>query len=496
MQSLVWASSKAQLWHVEAAYVKERVGRERIRRNKDTLRELQCYQEILADLQQGRCGPDALRRANEDAAGRWKALHKAAASRGVPPERLCPDAEPRVVRFLRARGVFHNESAGGSGDALGSEAAVSTRCPSTVQDMDARSTATDLRSEFAAETQEGQQRTGRGQRMAHGQLDRLAAALQGSLDEECTALLAAIEEVQSLMEAELQGRIGEPTQAELEAFVVAADAALKVAESDSWKSSRDFPWTYTYFFGGGKDAGNDEISALQTHATLTYGRREEEDSNHHSEREKVVSPPSPARKNGIQRFELAAVQELEGNHSGSERDHEPQKNNANRYEQMDQKEPSLCHAPSSAGSEPRAFPQSLRWADMSDSEDAEPSPVSTASSTVRVDRTSDQSIFLEASPVGWDKNLHEKQDVAEVIVSDLYSTPAERNASCASSQISSEKPQEAELGAQPGCHACGTTNRQGFSRRNWKRLRAGVESEGGTTDKKIVFCLACTGTTC
>merc|ERR1719498_218008 len=114
--------------------------------------------------------------------------------------------------------------------------------------MDARSTATDLRSEFAAETQQGPQRTGRGQRMAHGQLDRLAVALQGSLDEEYTALLAAIEEVQSLMEAELQGRVGEPTQAELEAFVVAADEALKVTESESLKATRNLPWTYTYFF--------------------------------------------------------------------------------------------------------------------------------------------------------------------------------------------------------------------------------------------------------
>jgi hypothetical protein len=266
--------------------------------------------------------------------------------------------------------------------------------------------------------------------MAHGQLARLAVALQGSLDEEYTALLAAIEEVQSLMEAELQGRVGEPTQTELEAFVVAADEALRVTESDSLKATRNLPWTYTYFFGAGKDTDKNEAPALQCDTSPVQMTREEKDSLDQEKHEQGASPSSPTRKNSIQRSELLSVAELEMEHSTSGREQK--------------------FVPP-----PRAVP--VRWADISDSDDVEPSPSNTASPTVVLDRRFDVPYLEETSNIA----------------------------------VKSEPPHV--LGTQPGCHGCGVTSRQSFSRRNWKRLRVGTESGDGTTDNQTVFCLACTG---
>ncbi|CAK0791056.1 unnamed protein product [Prorocentrum cordatum] len=42
---LAWPAAKVHLYTLEAAHVKNAVGRERIRRNKDALRELRCLQD-------------------------------------------------------------------------------------------------------------------------------------------------------------------------------------------------------------------------------------------------------------------------------------------------------------------------------------------------------------------------------------------------------------------------------------------------------------------
>jgi hypothetical protein len=77
-------------------------------------------------------------------------------------------------------------------------------------------------------------RPGGGQRLSRDQLDRLAAELQEQLDQEYTALLSSIEEVQGLMEAEVAGVELLPPLDELESFALVAEAALRNLEHHSF----------------------------------------------------------------------------------------------------------------------------------------------------------------------------------------------------------------------------------------------------------------------
>merc|ERR1719401_646717 len=135
MDLLAWPTAKLQLYLLEAAHVKNKVGRERIRRSKDALRELRCLQEILADLHAGEFGHSpGLRRAAEAVAERWALLLAKERRQGVLQEELCK-VPPSMRRFLAAR-----QAPGGGADAAellkprcggSSEAATSTRAPST-----------------------------------------------------------------------------------------------------------------------------------------------------------------------------------------------------------------------------------------------------------------------------------------------------------------------------------------------------------------------------
>mmetsp|Transcript_5293 Transcript_5293/g.6950 ORF Transcript_5293/g.6950 Transcript_5293/m.6950 type:complete len:99 (-) Transcript_5293:10-306(-) len=90
MDRLVWQNTKAHLYLVEAAHVKNAVGRDRIRRNKDTLRELRCLQEILADLHAGDFGRNHdLSGLVQTATEAWSRLHKTAFKQSRRVEDLC-----------------------------------------------------------------------------------------------------------------------------------------------------------------------------------------------------------------------------------------------------------------------------------------------------------------------------------------------------------------------------------------------------------------------
>jgi len=156
---LAWSAAKVHLYTLEAAHVKNAVGRDRIRRNKDALRELRCLQEILADLHAGEYGAPERRDAAEAAAAQWESLQEVAASRGTTAESLCQ--VPRsIARFLASRRATKH---GGSmlpttctATMVADQAASSTRTPSTATGIglggeDARSTASDLRSDALSE---------------------------------------------------------------------------------------------------------------------------------------------------------------------------------------------------------------------------------------------------------------------------------------------------------------------------------------------------------
>ncbi|CAE8627263.1 unnamed protein product, partial [Polarella glacialis] len=84
MDLLVWPTAKVQLYLTEVSQVKKAVGRERIRQNKDALRELRCFQEILGDLHAGQYGRAPERkRAAKDASSRWELLAAEAQRRGL-----------------------------------------------------------------------------------------------------------------------------------------------------------------------------------------------------------------------------------------------------------------------------------------------------------------------------------------------------------------------------------------------------------------------------
>lgn len=187
MDSLVWPTAKAQLYLVEAAEVKKKVGRDRIHRNKDVLRELRCLQEILAEVHSGALGD--VHSADE----RWRSLQEA----GLPTDWV----SPVVQRFLLARSALPCCPAS-------ERAASSTRATSTPEEVPE-----EVRSVVR---QKGW--------LSREQLERLANVLREQLDQEHTSLLASIDEVQALLEAEVR-----LPRAELDAFVAAADEALSAA---------------------------------------------------------------------------------------------------------------------------------------------------------------------------------------------------------------------------------------------------------------------------
>lgn len=228
MDRLVWPTAKAHLYLLEAAHVKNAVGREVIRRNKDALRELRCLQEILAELHAGELGGALERKdALEAAASRWQALNKAAAALSLQPEEVC-DIPPSVKRYLRTRPHVTFGEAARNRCCSETGGATSTRAPSTAAELDAQSSATETRSEAATVTEALLGARPIGHRMERNQLDQLAADLKEQLDQEHTSLMSSIEEVQALMEAEVAGVSSLPPRGDLEAFVAAADAALAV----------------------------------------------------------------------------------------------------------------------------------------------------------------------------------------------------------------------------------------------------------------------------
>mmetsp|Transcript_2476 Transcript_2476/g.6189 ORF Transcript_2476/g.6189 Transcript_2476/m.6189 type:complete len:385 (-) Transcript_2476:16-1170(-) len=246
MDRLVWQNTKAHLYLVEAAHVKNAVGRDRIRRNKDTLRELRCLQEILADLHAGDFGRNHdLSGLVQTATEAWSRLHKTAFKQSRRVEDLC-EIPSSVRRYLLAQPGVH-------GCVLcptlprGTDAASSTRAPSTVYDVDVQSTAAESTS---AETSclacdnigivaDGMTaHTQRGPRLSMEQLDQLAAELREQLDQEFTSLLASIEEVQGLMEAEVVGVGLLPSKTDLDVFLRAAEAACCLPEEPAKRSTK------------------------------------------------------------------------------------------------------------------------------------------------------------------------------------------------------------------------------------------------------------------
>lgn len=63
--------------------------------------------------------------------------------------------------------------------------------------------------------------------MGRDQLDRLAAELREQLEQEHTSLMASIEEMQGLIEAEVDGGVPRPSIADLEAFASQVDVLMR-----------------------------------------------------------------------------------------------------------------------------------------------------------------------------------------------------------------------------------------------------------------------------
>jgi len=258
MDLLVWPRAKVHLYLVEAANVKAAVGRDKIQRNKDALRELRCLQDILSDLHAGGvAGPPGRREAAEAAIECWARLRVAAKARGTTPEALCA-VPPAMRRFLAARcpapGAALRLGPALPGAASASEVgALSTRAPSCAgesstaaghsfvglmgPDADVLSLAgseaglsaadrlsTDLA--YGAGAAGLGERRAQPSRMSRRQLEELAARLRVQIDEEHTSLIASIDEVQALMEAEVAGAGLLPSRTEMESFCTAVAAAL------------------------------------------------------------------------------------------------------------------------------------------------------------------------------------------------------------------------------------------------------------------------------
>lgn len=437
MELLAWPVVKAQLYLLEASYVKNAVGRERIRRNKDALRELRCLQEILVDLHAGHFGRESARRvAGEAAIARWAELHEAAVEAGRAPEELCK-VSPGVRRFLLTR------PAANSGLPLSrcnSEAASSTRAPSTAAaataspEPDSQSTVADSRSEAAAApapAEPGCVRAGGspGARLCRQQLDALAAELREQLDQEYTSLLASIEEVQCLMEAEVAGVSSLPSRAELEAFSAAAAAVLAEHGTAAVQATSDA--------GGGPPAppehGAAEVAAAvaAVHEQGCVDPLVNENRNCNPEDADVLVFPARATR---------AVGEAD-----------PEESGITAADMVAMAAPARPAKPA-----PRR-----RWADsFSDSEEAPLMPGAPA-------------------PLGSDPDRCAAGDIGAMAATTV--------GGCTSAPLAA---------ARAKCSSCGTLlSRTGFSRRAWREARGLGRGGQGRREPGRAACLACSRAT-
>jgi len=234
---LVWPTAKAQLYLSEAAQVKKLIGPEKIRRNKDALRELRCFQEILKDLHAGQFGRAPERCAAAEAAKRrWEELSASALKRGLQPEALC-EAPASILSFVNCVGRGFPPGTSQITSPLDDEhgtCASSTRAPSTVaihQEETQSLATTEVTTLLEDVLWSGPpcEMTGPSfskKRRSVEQLGRLAGELSEQMDQEYTALMASIEEIQNLMEAEVAGDARLPSIEELEAFTVRIEEAI------------------------------------------------------------------------------------------------------------------------------------------------------------------------------------------------------------------------------------------------------------------------------
>lgn len=236
---LVWRTAKSQLYLSEAAQVKKLLGPERIRRNKDALRELRCFQEILGDLHSGHFGRAPERhQAAEEAALRWEQLKSEAQRHGLRAEDLCAAArdKERLVSYVQCVGSVGSPGCSKLGDDLERTLCASTRAPSTALDaLDEQSFATaEMVSEITSMvddiTWHATTATAR-KRRQNTELKKLAIELTEQLDQEYTALMASIEEIQVLMEAEVAGDARLPSVEDLEDFTQQINVALSTLEA-------------------------------------------------------------------------------------------------------------------------------------------------------------------------------------------------------------------------------------------------------------------------
>lgn len=234
---LVWRTAKSQLYLSEAAQVKKLVGPERIRRNKDALRELRCFQEILGDLHAGHFGRAPERhRAAEEAALRWEMLKSEAQRHGLKAEDLCAPSGERLLSYVQCVGSVGSPGVSKLDLASGLTICASTRAPSTALDaLDEQSFATaEMVSEITSMvddiTWHATTATARKKRQ-NTELKKLAIELTEQLDQEYTALMASIEEIQVLMEAELAGDARLPSVEDLEEFAKQINVALSTLEA-------------------------------------------------------------------------------------------------------------------------------------------------------------------------------------------------------------------------------------------------------------------------
>lgn len=233
---LVWRTAKSQLYLSEAAQVKL-VGPERIRRNKDALRELRCFQEILGDLHAGHFGRAPERhRAAEEAALRWEMLKSEAQRHGLKAEDLCAPSGERLLSYVQCVGSVGSPGVSKLDLESGLTICASTRAPSTALDaLDEQSFATaEMVSEITSMvddiTWHATTATAR-KRRQNTELKKLAIELTEQLDQEYTALMASIEEIQVLMEAEVAGDARLPSVEDLEEFAKQINVALSTLEA-------------------------------------------------------------------------------------------------------------------------------------------------------------------------------------------------------------------------------------------------------------------------
>lgn len=237
---LVWRTAKSQLYLSEAAHVKKLVGPERIRRNKDALRELRCFQEILGDLHAGHFGRAPERhRAAEEVALRWEQLKSEAQHHGLKAEDLCAPGE-RLLSYVQCVGSVGSPGSSKFLDDLQSDRiCASTRAPSTALDaLDEQSFATaEMVSEITSMVDDitwhatGTTTATARKRRQNTELKKLAIELTEQLDQEYTALMASIEEIQALMEAEVAGDARLPSVEDLEDFTKQINVALSTLEA-------------------------------------------------------------------------------------------------------------------------------------------------------------------------------------------------------------------------------------------------------------------------